>query len=88
MGCPACTTDYNGLETKIDAGQVRAEQQLIELVEQDMHIATNAVIVYCNSCQETIQRLHARIASRLRQETLVNIGNLLDQAYDKKHKKA
>ena len=82
MGCPACKIDYAGLERKIDSGYIRAEEELLDQLAGENLFISGGVVIYCPSCLETLQRLKMRIASRLRKETLANIGVLLDRAHE------
>jgi len=86
MGCPACKIDYQVLERRIQSGEIRDEEHLIKEVEKDVFIKGNLVI-YCPSCREKIDRLNARIASRLRKQTLTNIACLLDRAHEERKSK-
>jgi len=84
MGCPACTTDYDQLEKRIDNGEISAEEQLHRALEQEGLFVRDGLVIYCPDCRSTIQRLKARIAARLRRETLSGIPDLLDRAYEKR----
>lgn len=86
MGCPACKTDYELLEKRIESGEIRDEEHLFKEVETDLFIKGNLVI-YCPSCREKIESLNARIASRLRKQTLANISYLLDRAHEERKSK-
>ena len=87
MGCPACKIDYAGIEKKIDSGQITADDQLQKELEAEDLFLMGGLVIYCPSCRETIARLKARVASRLRKETLSGIKELLDRAYDeRKHR--
>ena len=83
MGCAACKIDYDCLDEKIGNGDIRDEKQLLEAVESGIFV-TRALVIYCPSCREKIERLNARIASRLRKQTLANISCLLDRAYEER----
>jgi len=83
MGCAACKIDYDYLDEKIGNGDIRDEKQLLEAVESGLFM-TRALVVYCPSCLKKIERLNARIASRLRKQTLANISGLLDRAYEER----
>lgn len=86
MGCPACKIDYGVLEKRVESGEIRDDEHLIKEVEKDVFITGN-LVVYCPSCSEKIDRLNARIASRLRKQTLANISYLLDRAHEERKSK-
>ena len=86
MACPACKIDYKILEKRIEIGEIRDDGHLLKEVEKDVFIKGNLVI-YCPSCREKIDRLNARIASRLRKQTLANISYLLDRAHEERKSK-
>ena len=87
MGCPACKIDYGQIERSIEDGEIRDREQLVsQLSAVDLFIGNAGSVLYCSSCQETIQRLLDRVASRLRKETLANIGVLLDRAHEARRK--
>ncbi|MEA1995990.1 MAG: hypothetical protein U9N45_00040 [Gemmatimonadota bacterium] len=82
MGCPACCTDYVGIERRIDNGEFVDADLLLRALEAEELFLTGGMVVYCPSCIETIERLKERVASKLRKDTVSNIKVLLDQAYD------
>ncbi|MFH1067996.1 MAG: hypothetical protein V1794_00110 [Candidatus Glassbacteria bacterium] len=83
MGCPACKIDYGQIEKGIERGEIRDRDRLLsELALEDLFLTGDGSVAYCPSCRETIQRLLDRVASRLRKETLANIGALLDKAHE------
>ena len=86
MACPACKIDYELLEKRIETGEIRNDDHMLREVEKDVFIKGNLVI-YCPSCREKIDRLNARIASRLRKQTLANISYLLDRAHEERKSK-
>lgn len=86
MGCPACKTDYEKLEKRIESREIRDEEHLLKEVETDLFVKGKHVI-YCPSCREKIESLNARVASRLRKQTLVNIDYLLDRAHEERKSK-
>jgi len=86
MACPACKIDYELLEKRIETGEIRNDDHLLQEVEKDVFIKGNLVI-YCPSCREKIDRLNARIASLLRKQTLAIISYLLDRAHEERKSK-
>ena len=86
MGCPACKIDYGILEKRIESGEIRDDEHLLREVGKDVFVKGN-LVVYCPSCREKIDRLNARIASRLRKQTLANISYLLDRAHEERKSK-
>ena len=85
MSCPACSLDYAEIEERIESGKLTTVENLLEELAAGQGAKRRAVIILCPSCQETLARLKARVASRLRKQTLGNIQNLLDEAYDRRN---
>lgn len=83
MSCPACDLDYVEMEQHIDRGNLSIVESMIDELSS-RHTEQKVVIVFCPSCQEALSRLRARVASHLRKQTLGNIHNLLDEAYDRR----
>ena len=85
MSCSACSLDYAGIEEQIESGKLTTVENLLEELATKQGAKRGVVIIFCPSCQETLARLKARVASRLRKQTLGNIQNLLDEAYDRRN---
>jgi len=84
MSCPGCTLDYAEMQEQIDGGNLSIVENLLEELASRSTSKAGAIIIFCPSCRETLARLRARVASRLRKQTLENIHNLLDEAYDRR----
>ena len=87
MNCPACNLDYDEMAEQIKGGNLAVVDDLIEDLTARRGAEGSAVIIFCPSCRETLARLHARVASQLRKQTLGNIHNLLDEAYERRNLK-
>ena len=83
MGCPLCKTDFDRLEEKVAKGDIKRAQELTEEIESELFLS-RGLVIYCPDCKNKIASLYERIASRLRKETIAGIGNLLDQAHERK----
>jgi hypothetical protein len=84
MSCPACDLDYTEMEQHIDRGNISLVESMIDELSARHTEKKGVVIVFCPSCQEILSRLRSRVASHLRKQTLGNIHNLLDEAYDRR----
>ena len=85
MSCPACNLDYDEMAEQIKGGDLAVVDNLIDGLAARQGAEGGAVIILCPSCRETLGRLQARVASRLRKQTLGNIHNLLDEAYERRN---
>ena len=84
MSCPACELDYGVMEEQIDGGNLSIVDDLLRELAAGQQEPIGALVVICPSCRQALARLKARVASRLRKETIQNIHNLLDEAYEKR----
>ena len=85
MSCPACNLDYKEITEQIKEGNLGVVDNLIESLKASQGAESGAVIIFCPSCRETLARLQDRVASRLRKQTLGNIHNMLDEAYERRN---
>ena len=81
MSCPNCGSAIDLLEKKADIGEYESVESFLSSISA-LQDESNIILIYCPGCREKIERLRQRIGSRLRKETLANIKDLLDHAYD------